>query len=405
MLPHHLTVTPNGVYKYRRRTPQELKQFIGSHEIIRSLGKSPNEAITKASDLTRVISEAIQLTQLSSVPASVITDLLGKHNLLSTLGELSITKDTKLLSYITHLFLSKSQVSPLERDNMTYVYLTLLPSALSVLFNSSDPDINTLTYDKLIKVAKLLEGIPNRNYKEYKHLALVDLMTMIHKGRLEIPEAHKMSTVTTSNHLKRIKSLLLFAQQLKVYDQALPRLLKRDKTQGTDRDYKAVLASQELSTVLKSVTDDNLNYIYKVLYYSGMRRSELYKCKVTEVEGVLCFDLRTPEVNLKTKASYRVIPVHTKLMESVAQFESIVSTIKPERMTKAFTRVIQSKLNNPDKKSLYSLRHTFATDLIAKGAHAEIVSELLGHGHNTMTMNRYVKGYPIKVLKEAVESL
>jgi len=241
--------------------------------------------------------------------------------------------------------------------------------------------------------------------QEYRQLNLADLMSHIVKGTLVIPREHLMSPVTINNQIKRIKSLLLFAQQLKVYDQTLPRVLTKDKTQGTARDYKAVLAHQELSKVLSGVTDDNLQFIYKVLYYSGMRRSELYKCKVSEIDNVLCFDLRSPKVNLKTKSSYRVIPVHTQLMDKVAQFESIVSSVKPDRMTKVFTRVTKAHLSDPDRKSLYSLRHTFATDMIAKGIQAEIVSEILGHSHNTMTLNRYVKGYPVATLKSAIESL
>jgi hypothetical protein len=89
MLPQHTIITPNGVYRYRRRTPHELKKYIGANEIIRSLGKSQSDAVKRASELTQIIHEAIQLTQLSSVPSSVIKSLLFDHSLLSCNNEIA----------------------------------------------------------------------------------------------------------------------------------------------------------------------------------------------------------------------------------------------------------------------------------------------------------------------------
>ena len=70
-----------------------------------------------------------------------------------------------------------------------------------------------------------------------------------------------------------------------------------------------------------------------------------------------------------------------------------------------FSNLIHRTLEDPKGKSLYSLRHTFATTLIAKGVQPEVVSELMGHAHSTMTMNRYVKGYPVSTLKKAIDKL
>ena len=60
---------------------------------------------------------------------------------------------------------------------------------------------------------------------------------------------------------------------------------------------------------------------------------------------------------------------------------------------------------NTKGKTLYSLRHTFATELAFRAIETTIISELLGHSHNGMTMGRYVKGLPIKLLSEAINKL
>jgi integrase len=405
MLPKYTTVTPTGVYKYRRRTPQELKQFIAAKEIIISLGKLEFQAITRATELTQVISEATQLTLISSIPSSVIQDLLNKYNLSGIIDGINNTKSVKSLSSITKLYLSQSQVTPLELANRTYFFTTLLPTLLNVLFKDSDPELSTLTFDKIFKVRTLLTKMPNKNHSNYKSLDLTYLIQGIHKGTLVIPKEHLIATDTVNKNIKRLKSILFFATGIGLYSGNIPKSITIQKQETSDRDSRLSLAHQELSKLFSSVTNDNLQYIYKVLYMTGMRRSELYKCKLTDIEGILCFDLRTPKAHLKTKSSYRVIPVHTQLLDKVNQFEDIVNSIKPGLMTKTFTKIVRANLSEPDKKTMYSLRHTFATNLIAKGIQAEVVSELMGHSHNTMTLNRYVKGYPMITLKSAIESL
>jgi integrase len=58
-----------------------------------------------------------------------------------------------------------------------------------------------------------------------------------------------------------------------------------------------------------------------------------------------------------------------------------------------------------DGESLYSLRHSFATHLVATGVRSELLSELMGHTHKSMSLSRYAKGFPIKMLHDAVNQL
>ena len=69
------------------------------------------------------------------------------------------------------------------------------------------------------------------------------------------------------------------------------------------------------------------------------------------------------------------------------------------------SKLIKRTLKDPEAKSLYSLRHSFATELIARNVQAEVASELMGHSHQTMTLSRYAKGYPVKLLKQAIDPL
>ena len=49
------------------------------------------------------------------------------------------------------------------------------------------------------------------------------------------------------------------------------------------------------------------------------------------------------------------------------------------------------KLNNIEQRSLYNLRHTFASQLISNGADIVWVSKMLGHKDVSITLKVYTK--------------
>lgn len=406
MLPHHLTVTPSGVYKYRRRTPQELKQFIGSHEIIRSLGKSPNEAITKASDLTRVISEAIQLTQLSSVPSSVIQDLLNNHNLITTNDGKRNPKETKgTLKEIAEMYLRSLSVSKEEVRDRGYILLEVYPAIFEALLNDSNPSLVDIKYTHLIKARDLLQLFPKRNIEKYRQTPLKDITKGLHANTMVIPVKDRIGITTLNKYIKWFSVLLSFAVKQSIIPFNTVTSGLTIKKVVNSRGQRKEFSTDELQIIEDVFRDEPIYPVVKILRYTGMRPSELLKCSLTEIDGVLCFDLRTPTKALKTLSSHRLIPIHSSLKDSVEGFQELLNSYAEQYITKRFATVIQKHLEDSKSKSMYSLRHTFATNLIAKGVQPEVVSELMGHAHTTMTMNRYVKGYPIKVLKEAIENL
>ena len=400
MLPRHVTLTAQGVYKYRRRTPQELKEYIESTEILRSLGKNSADATKKASELTQVISEATQLTQLSSIPSSVIAELLEKHGLTATAN--IKTKQPTWLS-LSKLYLDQSNVTAMEFSNRQYFFLTLMPSIFKALLKTDNPELTKLTYDVHLNIRNLFLKLPKKNIQQYRAMNLDELVYCVHKGTLKVSHGETTALDTINKNLKRIKSILIFAQNSGLYTGILPNMTIENKTQS--KDQRKAFTPEELQQIEQSLQSEPIYPIVKILRYTGMRTSELLKCSLSEIEGVLCFDLRTPTKALKTLSSHRVIPVHPSLKESVEGFQELLTSFGDGYITKRFSKLMQRHLQDTKNKSLYSLRHTFATNLIAKGVQPEIVSELMGHSHSTMTMNRYVKGYPVRVLKEAIERL
>ena len=167
------------------------------------------------------------------------------------------------------------------------------------------------------------------------------------------------------------------------------------KKTTSSRDERVALDVDIIRHTISTANTVRLADSFTLLYLTGLRPSEVSKCKLTTVEGVRCFDLTDKSLQLKSRASHRLIPVHYSIKD-------------PEQLLESFRSMSSQYMNrqfNVPEGTLYSLRHSFATELVGNGTEPYIISELLGHSHQGMTLGRYVKGFPVKVLKEAVDKL
>lgn len=385
----------------------ELKPYIATKEIARSLGSRQGDALVKAMELSGAIDQAILLTKMSAIPSSVLFALLEEQHLtyIDSQSQLESTKLPKSPSWlqVSKLYLKQSQVTPLELANRTYFFLTLMPSLFQVILKTDNPELTKLTYETQLNIRTLLLKLPKKNIHKYRSMNLGTLVSSVYQGTLSVSQEETLALDTINKSLKRLKSLLLFSQNSGMYTGVIPSMTIENKIQS--RGQRKEFTQDELKIIDESLESDPIYPIVKILRYTGMRFSELLKCSMTEIEGVLCFDLRTPSEALKTLSSHRVIPVHNSIKDSLEGFQELIRGYSDKHFTKKFTKVIHRHLEDSKSKSLYSLRHTFATNLIAKGIPPEIVSELLGHSHATMTLNRYVKGYPVLTLQSAINSL
>jgi len=161
--------------------------------------------------------------------------------------------------------------------------------------------------------------------------------------------------------------------------------------------------------------------------YTGMRLDEICQLHledIREVEGVWVFDVNSKgDRKVKTKSSARLIPVHSKLIElgllrhieSLRKegHERLFPEIRKRRdgyghtVSKWFARY-RDRLGLREegvKKDFHSFRHTFADHLKQAQIEPTVISELMGHRVESISLGRYGKRYSPKVLREAVERL
>jgi site-specific recombinase XerD len=137
--------------------------------------------------------------------------------------------------------------------------------------------------------------------------------------------------------------------------------------------------------------------ILELLYGCGLRVAELVSLNVRDV------DLKTRELRVVGKGSKeRIVPVGQYALESVESYLSekaheqvaLFLNARGERITtRGVAHILRGyllRLRSRVSISPHSLRHSFATHLLERGADLRSIQELLGHS-NLATTERYTR--------------
>jgi len=360
--------TRNNTYYYRRRIPLAIVSLCDSKYIHRPLSSDrvlAKQLAVKYNNIFNMIDIGLKL-------GHDVSNLVAELN-FKTLQKIDIYEQ-----YMNHKDVSVKRMAKIKRH--LSVLKVLLPN-----------DLKRLNMGILDGIRSKLSKLPKMNIQKYRVKSISELL------KLNIPNEDKQSSETVNGYIKLLNALLKFAYEREAVSRQFSiALVKRS---CSSRDERQALNIEEVKKLMDDSGNQKLIPLYKILYYSGMRLSEVYKCKITVVDGIKCFDLTDGTIELKTKSSYRLIPVH----DSLDNVELLLEQARAVRDGYATRKI--SELFKTKGKTLYSLRHSFATQLASEGIETTIISELLGHSHNDMTLGRYVKGFPTKLLSEAINKL
>lgn len=183
------------------------------------------------------------------------------------------------------------------------------------------------------------------------------------------------------------------------------------------------LVEKETENLLHQPVDGNdfisvRNRLVITLFYStGMRVSELTNLSETDV------NFYQKQVKVLGKGNKeRIVPLQEEVLETMRHYLSMRNLLPESSATKAlfltengkplYPRAVQRMVKNKltevttlNKKSPHTLRHTFATHLLNRGADINAIKELLGHAslsatqvytHNSIEKlkNIYKKAHP-----------
>jgi len=357
-------------YYYRRRIPNYLSNKVSINIIYRPLSRDRHTALKLAARYDHLFN----LLEISTQLGEDITQLLRELGV----GNAPATKsDTAIDVFKAYL----------DAQNVNEKRLAKITNFISV-FKILIPNITTINMLNLDELKARIMKMPKRSSNKYRTMSVEELV------KVDAPHNMRLGTETINNYIKTLNSLLMFAYERDMMDKHFT--VKTVRSTTTAREQRSSIDPTRISAILEQARSVQLSSAYRLLYLTGMRPSEAYKCKLTTVDGIECFDLTDRSIPLKTQSSYRLIPVHKSITDPYQALDDLRS-FKIQNLGRQFKK-------DSNGEDLYSLRHSFA-DNLSKSVEPHLITELLGHAHQDMTKSRYIKGFGVKVLSKAVQAL
>lgn len=192
----------------------------------------------------------------------------------------------------------------------------------------------------------------------------------------------------------------------------------------TSEELKMVFSHAHFQEELERWT--SRHWLPYVALFSGLRLEEICQLKpddIRTIDGVWIFDVRTGDGQyLKTAASSRSVPIHSKLIE--IGFLQYVTQVRDQghlqlwpdlkrgadgllssAYSKWFGRFKRAAGVTNRRIAFHSFRHTFINELKQGGAPEAAIKQLVGHVDSSITTGRYGKMLSPPVLVRTIELL
>jgi integrase/recombinase XerD len=297
--------------------------------------------------------------------------------------------------------MSKSKITKIEQRYYTIMSLILQQEthyATSINQYSDKP------LDVILNM--WLHGKATSTQESYKRISNMFLAfinkPLVNAGLNDVQmflDSLQLSPNTVKTYMSIVKSLISFCHELGImqYNVAKPIKTPKPKDCLTER----IMSEQEITLMIHSETNARNKLILKMLYYCGLRASELANL----TWGDLCDRTGNGQATIYGKGSKtRVVIVPTQLWRELQQLRGDAGKADPVFksrqgdgfMTRATVwNVVKSaaKKIGLDNPSPHWLRHGHASHSLDRGAPIHLVSQSLGHA-SVATTSRYLHARP-----------
>lgn len=205
---------------------------------------------------------------------------------------------------------------------------------------------------------------------------------------------NKISERSINRKIATLKSYYKFLRKIEVVGQ---NPADRIKTLKTPKKLPSYVQEEPMLNLLDKIefTDDfsgiRDRLVIELLYGTGIRLSELIGLSIHSI------NINAKTLKVKGKGNKeRIIPINNTLLERIIEYLAKKKDLNSGNATDSFIvtdnnnqtypmfifRIVKrylSHVTTNDKKSPHTLRHTFATHLLNKGADLNALKELLGH--------------------------
>jgi len=461
-LSQYLYRRPSGHYYFRVRTPQALKSIVHTVEIKRSL-KTTNFTLARKRALP-YLSFIVRISAMTDIDeivrqlqASGIGETLTKfevHHLNDGSRKLTVDPNKEgdveaAALYMNAIEGAKQESIPkrpkislqsvmeaytqekVQSGNWTNKTKKEYTQIYELLFQIIGKQINTdeLSYNISQNVKTTLLALPaNINkIKRFRNKSIDQILDMNEEAR---------SIATVNKILTRYSGLLGWGKRqgcFGIKENYFERLTMNDPRD--ERELRAAFTLEQLEQIFTEMNNSRQTHSYyywlpRIALFSGMRLNEICQLllnDIKEIDGIFVFDINDEkEKRLKTKASKRYTPIHSRLIEMglLERVEGLKQQGK-ERLfeelrysdgdqnyisaaSKWFARIREKFgwVGLSPRLDFHSFRHNVITDLQEKELPeyrvAAIAGQKVGKG---VTFQRYGKGFSGKTLKADVEMI
>lgn len=287
--------------------------------------------------------------------------------------------------------------------------------------------LDKITHKRLIEFRGLIQRLPKNRTKDtkYKDKTFLELI------KLKIKKDDQLSVTTINKYLSKLYSLFDYAQKngLITINPATELKLPKKTNAIDDRlpydkqDIDKLLAID----VFNQKAQFNFNKYPERIYVPlmgllmGMRLNEIcqiYLEDIIKINNIYCVSINDEkDKRLKYPSSKRIVPIHPALISNkfLIYYHSI-DRRKHQRLfpnlkftkdkgygnsfSKYFQRINRKHITDDPKKVFHSFRHTFIDNLKHLDISPPVISAIVGHKNNSITLDRYGKDFdPVKLLQ------
>lgn len=292
-------------------------------------------------------------------------------------------------------------------------------------------DVRRLTPMDAKKVKDTLSAYPKNRFKkpETKGKPLSEVLSMQNVERIQVP--------TINKHLQTYNDMFEWGRRNGFiganHFSGIAIRHNKKRAQTGRKPFSPEQIKLLLETILKNkdglIRKDYQKWGPLIGLYTGARLNEIAQIDLSDIreeKGVLVFDLNDhgEGKQLKTAASRRLVPVHSRLIEfglltyveklkskgATTLFPDFPNSVEHGRgrnLGRWFNEKLLPKLGIKSEELVFhSLRHTIITALMHADVPEQIVKAIAGHQQQGVTQQHYFRqGYTIQQLNEALQKL
>jgi len=292
-----------------------------------------------------------------------------------------------------------------------------------------DPPVFDVTKDHIRQLGLDITKLPANMTKKYPGKTVREVLGVVESD----PLVQRLEPRSINKHYQHVRTLFRWAADHDHIAQS-PATILREVEEGRPQDARKVFDDVDIvaffSEINKRAKEPYGLWIPRIMAFTGCRMSEAAQLRKVDVrieQGVPVFDFNeeseaTNHKRLKTDGSFRVVPIHPRLLEfGIMEFADACSEefLFPkrvrhtdnevrgsvDRLSKQLTKWLRKSGVTDPKKKVQSFRGTMTTRLKNLGIPEYHIAEIAGHENDNITTGRYGKRSDLATLLGVLSQL